>query len=64
MPGAIAHWAGGYLGDFHLAGACCLGVLGGFRLGQTLSHRVRVRWLKMLMSALLLAVAVEYLFLR
>lgn len=64
VPGAIAHWAGGYLGDFHLAGACCLGVLAGFRLGQLLSHRVKVRWLKMLMSALLLGVAVEYLFLR
>jgi uncharacterized protein len=64
VPGAVAHWAEGYLGDYHLAGACSLGVLVGYRLGLFLTTRVRVRWLKMLMSVLLIGVAVEYLFLR
>ena len=62
VPAAIEHWAGGFLGDFQFAGFAALGVLAGFRFGQWLSARARVRWLKLLMAALLAIVALEYLF--
>jgi uncharacterized membrane protein YfcA len=61
VPGAIAHWAGGYLSQPPLAGAAALGILAGYRLGQWLSQRAPVRSLKLLMATLLLIVAAEYL---
>lgn len=61
VPGTVENWSAGDLGDFHLAGSAALGVLAGFRAGQWLGARVRVRWLKILMAALLAIVALEYL---
>ena len=55
----VVHWAGGYLGDLHLAGATAVGVLGGFQFGLWLSPRVSVRLLKTGMAVLLVAVAVQ-----
>lgn len=62
LPGTIANWVGGYMGDFRLAGSCALGVLIGYRLGMYLTNHVGVRWLKILMAALLAGVAFEFLF--
>ena len=64
IPGAVASWAGGYLGDFHMAGMTCLGAMIGFQLGRQVSPQAPVRWLKTGMAVLLIAVAVQYLFLR
>jgi uncharacterized membrane protein YfcA len=61
IPGAIAHYHLGYLGDFRLATAAALGVLIGYRLGMSLSQRTPVRGLKILMAALLAIVALKYL---
>jgi hypothetical protein len=60
-PGVAAHWAGGFLGDFHLAGATAAGVLIGFQIGSRLTRRVQVKWLKLGLAMLLVAVAVQYL---
>lgn len=64
VPGALTHYAGGYLNDFRLAGFAALGVTGGYQLGVWLSARAPVKGLKLLMAALLSAVAVEYLVLK
>ena len=64
VPAVVVHWAGGYLGDLHLAGATAVGVLGGFQFGLWLSPRAPVRWLKTGMALLLVAVAVQYLWFR
>ena len=64
VPGVVAHWAGGHLGDFHVAGATALGVLGGFQFGLWLSPRAPVRWLKVVLAGILAAVAVQYLVFR
>ena len=62
VPSLAAHWAHGYLMDFHLAGITAVGVLMGFQIGLAISPRAQVRWLKMVMAALLTVVAAEYLF--
>lgn len=64
VPATAARWASGHLGDFHLAGAACIGVLIGFQIGLWVGPRADVKWLKVGMSALLTAVSVQYLFLR
>lgn len=64
VPGVAAHWAGGYLGDMHVAGAACVGVLVGFQLGLRVGPRAPVKWLKVTMATILTVVAVQYLFLR
>jgi uncharacterized membrane protein YfcA len=64
VPGALAHYAGGYLGDFRLAGFAALGVIAGYQLGVWLSARAPIKRLKLLMAVLLAAVAIEYLVLR
>jgi uncharacterized membrane protein YfcA len=61
VPGAIEHWAEGYLRSFDLAGAAAFGVLLGFRAGQWISARAPVRRLKLVMAAILAIVAAEYL---
>lgn len=64
VPPVLGQWADGHLGSFRLAAAAAIGVLAGFRVGEWLSPRARVQWLKLLMAALLLGVAIEYLLLR
>jgi uncharacterized membrane protein YfcA len=61
VPGTLAFWSRGYLGDFQLAAAASLGVLAGYRLGLRVTERAKVQWLKVLMAALLAFVAWEYL---
>ena len=57
VPGAIARWTRGDLGDFHLAAGTALGVFAGYQLGVWLSTRAPVRTLKLLMAAILSVVA-------
>jgi uncharacterized protein len=64
IPGAVASWQQGFLGDLHIAGLTCLGTLAGFQVGLRLCPYVPVKWLKVGMAALLIAVAVQYLFFR
>ena len=64
VPGVVGHGLEGHLGGVELAGAICVGVLIGYRLGLGLSARVNVRSLKLLMAVLLAFVAGEYLFFR
>lgn len=64
VPGVVAHWAGGFLGDFHVSAATAVGVLVGFQIGSRVGPRAPVKWLKLAMVALLTAVAIQYLFLR
>jgi hypothetical protein len=45
--------------DFHLAAAVALGALPASLLGARLSHKVETRWLKVIMAALLAAVALQ-----
>jgi len=61
VPGAISHWADGYLSQPAYAAAAAIGILIGYRLGHWLSQRVPVRSLKLLMAGLLVFVALEYL---
>lgn len=62
VPSLAAHWAHGYLGDYHLAAMTAIGVLVGFQAGLMISARARVWWLKIFMAAILSVVAVHYLF--
>ena len=62
VPSLIFHWSGGFLGDFHIAGLTALGVVIGYQVGLALSPRASVRWLKILMALILVAVAARYLF--
>jgi uncharacterized membrane protein YfcA len=64
IPGTVASWADGSLGDYHLAGMTCLGALIGFQLGMRVGHAAPVKLLKGGMSLLLMLVAIQYLFLR
>jgi len=64
VPGALAHYAGGYLNGFRFAGLAALGVIAGYQIGIWLSARAPIKGLKLLMAAILVVVAVEYLFLR
>jgi uncharacterized membrane protein YfcA len=59
VVGSINYYAGGYIVP-HLAAAAVLGVLAGSRVGFALAARTRVRGLKILMAAILVAVAVIY----
>jgi uncharacterized membrane protein YfcA len=52
-------YAHGYVNP-PLAGAAVLGVLVGSRLGFFFGSRARARWLKLLMAAVLVAVAALY----
>lgn len=61
VPAAIARWHRGDLGDFHLAAGAALGVFAGYQIGVWLSGRAPVRWLKLLMAAILSLVALRYL---
>ncbi len=61
VPSLAAHWAGGYLGDFHMAAMTAIGVLAGFQAGLAISSRAPVQWLKIVMAMILLAVAAQYL---
>lgn len=64
VPGVAAHWSGGFLGDFHLAGLTTTGALIGFQVGTAASPRAPVWWLKVIMAVILVAVAFQYLLLR
>jgi uncharacterized membrane protein YfcA len=64
IPGTIAAWATGDLGDYHVAGLACLGAVLGFQVGLKASPYAAVKWLKTGMSVLLALVAIQYLFLR
>ena len=61
VPGSIARFARGELGDFHLAAAVALGVFAGYQVGVLLSGRSQVGALKILMATVLGAVAGRYL---
>jgi uncharacterized membrane protein YfcA len=61
IPGAIAHYHLGYLGDFRFAAAASLGVLVGYRIGVSLGLKTPVRGLKLLMAGMLSLVAMRYL---
>jgi uncharacterized protein len=64
IPGTVAAWATGGLGDYHVAGLACLGAVVGFQLGLKASPYAAVKSLKTGMSLLLGLVAIQYLFLR
>jgi len=61
VPSLAALWSHGFLGDFHVAGMTALGVLMGFQVGLGISPRAQVRSLKLVMAAILAAVAAKYL---
>jgi uncharacterized membrane protein YfcA len=61
VPSLLAHWAQGFLGDFHVAAMTAIGVLMGFQLGLGISPRAQVRSLKLIMAGILVIVAVRYL---
>ncbi len=60
-PGVIGYWAHGQLGDFQLAASAAIGVAAGYPAGLWLSTRAPVRFLKLLMAAVLTLVAGIYL---
>ena len=64
IPGSVAAWSSGHLGDFHVAGMTCLGSVIGFQIGVRVAPLAEVKWLKTGMSALLILVSIQYLFLR
>ena len=64
IPGSVAAWATGSLGDYHVAGLACLGAVLGFQLGIKAGPYAAVKSLKTIMSVLLGLVAIQYLFLR
>jgi uncharacterized membrane protein YfcA len=61
VPGVVAHWAKGFLGDYHLAAIATIGSLIGFRIGLYIGPRAPVQRLKALLVAILGIVAVKYL---
>ena len=64
VPGVVASWKNGFLGDYHLAALTCLGALVGFQVGLRTGPKFPVKWIKLIMATLLSVVAVQYLFLR
>jgi uncharacterized membrane protein YfcA len=64
IPGSVGAWAAGHLGDYHVAGLACLGAVGGFQIGVRVGPYAAVKWLKLGMAVLLMAVSIQYLFLR
>ncbi len=64
IPGTVASWQLGFLGDLHVAGLTCLGTLAGFQIGLRLCPYIPVKWLKVGMAFLLAAVSIQYLFFR
>jgi len=64
IPGVAAHWAGGYLNDFHLAALATVGTVVGFQIGQFAGPRAPVLWLKATMGVILTGVALQYLLFR
>ena len=64
VPGAVWHWTNGYLGDYSLVGATCIGVLIGFQVGLKLGPRSPVHLIKTGMAILLAVIAIQYLFFR
>lgn len=61
VPGVVAHWANGFLGDYHLPAMATLGSLIGFRIGLYIGPRSSVRLLKQLLVTILAVVAAKYL---
>lgn len=61
VPGSLARWDAGHLGDLHLAAATALGVFAGYQCGAWLGVRAPVKALKMLMAGVLTVVALRYL---
>ena len=61
VPSLAAHWSHGFLGDYRIAGFTALGVVVGYQVGLSLSPRTSVKWLKILMAAILALVALRYL---
>ena len=61
VPGAVAYWAKGFLGDYHLAAVATIGSLIGFRIGLYVGPRASVQRLKELLVAILGIVAAKYL---
>jgi len=64
IPGSVAAWTSGHLGDYHVAGTACLGAVIGFQIGTRVGPYAAVKWLKLGMAALLVVVSIQYLFLR
>lgn len=64
IPGIVASWAHGSLGDYHFAAMACVGAMIGFQIGLQVGKYTAVKWLKIGMSVLLALVAIQYLFLR
>jgi len=64
VPGVVTYWRLGYLGDFQLAAMVTLGALAGYRIGAAIGPRAKVVWLKILITTILSAVALQYLVLR
>lgn len=64
IPGSLAAWASGSLGDYHIAGMTCLGAIVGYQIGIRVGPRAAVKSLKMALAALMVCVSVQYLFLR
>ena len=61
VPSLAVHWAGGYLGDFRIAGMTAIGVMIGYQIGLLIGPRASVKWLKILMAGILSAVALRYI---
>lgn len=61
IPGTLAGWSRGDLGDLQLSAAIAVGAAAGYPVGLWLTARARVHWLKILLAALLFVVAWEYL---
>jgi uncharacterized membrane protein YfcA len=61
VPGVVAHWANGFLGDYQLPAIATVGSLIGFRIGLYIGPRAPVQRLKELLVTILGIVAVKYL---
>lgn len=61
VPGVVAHWANGFLADYHLPAIATIGSLIGFRIGLFIGPRASVQRLKELLVAILGVVAAKYL---
>ena len=64
VPGVVAHWSRGYLGDYYVTSATCIGVLIGFRIGLWMGPSAPVNVLKTGMGLLLAAISIQYLLFR
>ena len=64
VPGVIWHWTNGFLADYQLAGATCIGALIGYQFGLRLGPKSPVRLIKTGTAVLLALIAIQYLLLR